>query len=111
MLKNAIYDNVTATVNGLGDVTLNEDSKEVAAANVSVNDMVAIGMMSWRAEMNDMNKRMGELRNANGEHGVWVRMVRGESEYNSVKNQYNQYQFKVVKAMLITIPMLTASKI
>lgn len=91
-LKNAIYDNVTATVNGLGDVTLNEDSKEVAAANVSVNDMVAIGMMSWRAEMNDMNKRMGELRNANGEHGVWVRMVRGESEYNSVKNQYNQYQ-------------------
>ena len=71
-LKNAIYDNVTATVNGLGDVTLNEDSKEVAAANVSVNDMVAIGMMSWRVEMNDMNKRMGELRNANGEHGVWV---------------------------------------
>ena len=88
-LKNAIYDNV------VGDVT--EDGvkiieKEVAAANVSVNDMVAIGLMSWRAEMNDMNKRMGELRNANGEHGVWVRMVRGESEYNSVKNQYNQYQ-------------------
>ena len=91
-LKNAIYDNVTADVNGLGDVTVNEGSKEVAAANVSVNDMAAIGLMSWRAEMNDMNKRMGELRNANGEHGVWVRMVRGESEYNSVKNQYNQYQ-------------------
>ena len=91
-LKNAIYDNVTADVNGLGDVTVNEGSKEVASANVSVNDMAAIGLMSWRAEMNDMNKRMGELRNANGEHGVWVRMVRGESEYNSVKNQYNQYQ-------------------
>ena len=91
-LKNAIYDNVTATVNGLGDVAVDEGSKEVAAANVSVNDMAAIGLMSWRAEMNDMNKRMGELRNANGEHGVWVRMVRGESEYNSVKNQYNQYQ-------------------
>jgi len=91
-LKNAIYDNVTATVNSLGDITVNEDSKKVASANVSVNDMVAIGMMSWRAEMNDMNKRMGELRNAKGEHGVWVRMVRGESEYNSVKNQYNQYQ-------------------
>ena len=85
----AMYDKVTADVEN-GTVT-NVD-KTVAAANVSVNNMSAIGLMSWRAEMNDMNKRMGELRNANGEHGVWVRMVRGESEYNSVKNQYNQYQ-------------------
>ena len=86
----SVYDEQTADVTGLGTVA-NVD-KQVAAANVSVNDMAAIGLMSWRAEMNDMNKRMGELRNANGEHGVWVRMVRGESEYNSVKNQYNQYQ-------------------
>ncbi|MBR4847020.1 MAG: autotransporter outer membrane beta-barrel domain-containing protein, partial [Phascolarctobacterium sp.] len=34
----------------------------------------------------------GELRNANGDLGVWVRMVRGESEYKTVKHQYNQYQ-------------------
>ncbi|MBQ9763264.1 MAG: autotransporter outer membrane beta-barrel domain-containing protein [Phascolarctobacterium sp.] len=74
------------------DGSLGESFNVVDSANVSVNDMAAIGLMSWRAEMNDMNKRMGELRNANGEHGVWVRMVRGESEYNSVKNQYNQYQ-------------------
>ncbi len=86
----SVYDKESATVNE--DGSLGETVKQIAAANVSVNDMVAIGMMSWRAEMNDMNKRMGELRNANGEHGVWVRMVRGESEYNSVKNQYNQYQ-------------------
>ena len=88
-LKNAIYDNVVGNVTDNG-VEIAE--KQVASANISVNDMAAIGLMSWRAEMNDMNKRMGELRNANGEHGVWVRMVRGESEYNSVKNQYNQYQ-------------------
>ncbi|MBQ3114022.1 MAG: autotransporter outer membrane beta-barrel domain-containing protein [Phascolarctobacterium sp.] len=60
--------------------------------NTGIKDIVATGLISWRYEMNDMNKRMGELRNANGEHGVWVRMVRGETEYNSVKNQYNQYQ-------------------
>ncbi len=85
----AMYDEVTADIVG-GKVQ--NVQKEIAAANVSVNEMAAIGLMSWRAEMNDMNKRMGELRNANGEHGVWVRMVRGESEYGSVKNQYNQYQ-------------------
>ena len=85
----AMYDEVTADV---VEGKVQNVQKEIASANVSVNDMAAIGLMSWRAEMNDMNKRMGELRNANGEHGVWVRMVRGESEYGSVKNQYNQYQ-------------------
>ena len=85
----AVYEKESATVT---DGELGEISKVVDAGNLSANDMAAVGLMSWRAEMNDMNKRMGELRNANGEHGVWVRMVRGESEYNSVKNQYNQYQ-------------------
>lgn len=42
--------------------------------------------------MNDMNKRLGELRDSNGEHGIWVRMVRGEDSYASVHYQYNQYQ-------------------
>ena len=61
-------------------------------ANESISD-TAIGMkLHWRAHVNDMNKRMGELRDANGEHGVWTRMVRGESEYKNVKAQYNQYQ-------------------
>ena len=86
----SVYDEISAEIKE--DGTLGNINKQVASANISVNDMAAIGLMSWRAEMNDMNKRMGELRNANGEHGVWVRMVRGESEYNSVKNQYNQYQ-------------------
>ena len=52
-----------------------------------------IGMkLHNRAHMNDMNKRLGELRDANGDLGVWTRMVRGESEYKNVKAQYNQYQ-------------------
>ena len=60
--------------------------------NSNISDVAALGLMAWRAENNDMNKRLGELRNSNGEHGVWVRMVRGETEYEAVKNQYNTYQ-------------------
>ncbi len=67
-------------------------NQEENASNAGVSEMTSLGLISWRAETNDMNKRMGELRNANGEHGVWVRMVRGEAEYKSIKNQYNQYQ-------------------
>ena len=57
-----------------------------------VADNSALSLMTWRAEMNDMNKRLGELRDSKGEHGVWVRMVRGKDTYASVHNQYNQYQ-------------------
>ena len=61
-------------------------------ANQAISN-ASIGMkLHWRAHVNDMNKRMGELRDANGEHGVWTRMVRGESEYKNTKAQYNQYQ-------------------
>ena len=86
----SVYEKESAALNT--DGSLGKVDKVVDAGNISANNMAAVGLMSWRAEMNDMNKRMGELRNANGEHGVWVRMVRGESEYSSVKNQYNQYQ-------------------
>ena len=78
-----------------GETTLTSDGKYTSNANTSnlgIRDMAGLALVAWRAENNDMNKRLGELRNANGEHGVWVRMVRGESEYSTVKNQYNTYQ-------------------
>ena len=62
--------------------------------NRAISDMANISLMIWRQENNDMNKRLGELRDSKGEHGAWVRMARGESKYGSqnVKNQYNYYQ-------------------
>ena len=73
-----------------------EEVKVISEAINSKSDAVSDAGMAlkghWRAHMNDMNKRMGELRNANGEAGVWTRMVRGESEYQGAKMQYNQYQ-------------------
>lgn len=60
--------------------------------NTAISEMGSIALMAWRQENNDMNKRLGELRNSKGEHGVWTRMTRGESEFKSVKNQYNAYQ-------------------
>ena len=62
--------------------------------NRAITDMASISIMTWRAENNDMNKRLGELRDSKGEHGAWARMARGESKYGAqnVKNQYNYYQ-------------------
>lgn len=81
-------------INADGTVDTANGSYTKNTKNEAISNMASIGLMSWRAQNNDMNKRLGELRNSNGEHGVWTRMVRGESEYGAqnVKNQYNIYQ-------------------
>ena len=86
-----IYGEYTAdVVNGKAE----NGTFAVNTSNEAISSMASIGLMAWRAENNDMNKRLGELRNSQGEHGIWTRMVRGESEYGDqgIKNQYNTYQ-------------------
>lgn len=80
---------ITADVKD-GEVTNYTVAKNTT--NVGISNLAAINLMTWRQENNDMNKRLGELRDSKGEHGVWARMVRGEVEYESIKNQYNYYQ-------------------
>ena len=85
-----------------GDVNNNADNywhgvveevtEKVNTKNQAIGDTGISLKLHWRAHVNDMNKRMGELRNAEGEHGIWARIVRGESEYKNTKAQYNQYQ-------------------
>ena len=84
-------------IGGRYEGTVDKDGKVTGfqaqnTSNVGISDMASIGLMAWRQENNDMNKRLGELRNSKGEHGVWTRMTRGESEFKSIKNQYNAYQ-------------------
>lgn len=77
--------NADGTVTGVQHLNLN---------NQAISNMAALSLMTWRQENNDMNKRLGEIRDSKGEAGVWARMARGESEYNAngIKNQYNYYQ-------------------
>lgn len=62
--------------------------------NLSISKLGALSLMTWRQENNDMNKRLGEIRDSQGEQGIWARMSRGEAKYSAtgVKNQYNYYQ-------------------
>ena len=77
-----------------GDVITQSTKTLENPTNRAISDMANISLMTWRQENNDMNKRLGELRDSKGEHGAWARMARGESKYGSqnVKNQYNYYQ-------------------
>lgn len=87
-----VYGEITGKTDSNGNVVVTDTF--VNQYNQGISEMASISLMTWRQENNDMNKRLGELRNSNGEHGVWTRMTRGESKYGnqSIKNQYNSYQ-------------------
>ena len=94
---------VTAAAGSVtGETTITRDAdgntgtatEDINKYNAGISEMASIALMAWRAENNDMNKRLGELRDSKGEHGIWTRMVRGQSKYGAqnVKNQYSTYQ-------------------
>ena len=91
---NDIIGGYSAEVDSNGKVVVNTVKTIENTTNRAISDMANISLMTWRQENNDMNKRLGELRDSKGEHGAWARMARGESKYGSqnVKNQYNYYQ-------------------
>lgn len=81
-----------AQVDANGNVV--NEVKSQNQTNLSISKLGALSLMTWRQENNDMNKRLGEIRDSQGEQGIWARMSRGEAKYGSqgVKNQYNYYQ-------------------
>lgn len=85
-----IDDGGKGTVNEDGNVDIDEIIKNPDV--FGTEEVGALGLISWRNELDDMNKRLGELRDSKGEHGVWIRMVRGENDYKSLNSQYNTYQ-------------------
>lgn len=91
---NDIIGGYSAEVDSNGKVVANTVKTVENTTNRAISDMANISLMTWRQENNDMNKRLGELRDSKGDHGAWARMARGESKYGAqnVKNQYNYYQ-------------------
>ena len=81
---------------GKGNIVVKEDSVKVGNLNSMVEgmrDLATINLLTWRQEMNSLNKRMGELRNSTGEHGVWSRVYTGKIENGSkYDNDYQTYQ-------------------
>ncbi len=70
---------VTQTVDQSGAVT---GTKE--AANTKLTDFGSVNAMSfvqWRNEINHLTRRLGDIRNAQGDIGAWARVYGGESQW------------------------------
>lgn len=59
----------------------------------NIKNIAATAIVAWRQEDSTLSQRLGELRESDGGQGIWVRMSRGEFEYDGeYKNQYNLFQ-------------------
>ena len=70
----------TAEKNADGTWTVKEKGNLKLDAFASVSTLSAV---QWRHEMNDLTKRMGELRDNPGAVGAWVRLYGSEMEYGN----------------------------
>ena len=54
-----------------------------------VKSAMTASTMAWRAEANDLMKRMGDLRLSPEDEGVWARVYRGKSSSDKDKTNFN----------------------
>lgn len=95
---NDIFDAAQGTVvvdeNGQARV---ENVSTSANANVhGIAEMAALSLHIWRNEINDMNKRLGELRDSSAQsNGVWARVYHGKADFGKldITNKYTAFQF------------------
>lgn len=60
-------------------------------------DMTSGTMVLWRAENNNLTRRLGELRSSQGQAGEWVRVYRGEQKAESLNNRQVTQQYTAIQ--------------
>lgn len=79
--------------NSQGYVTNITGGDRVTKTMDAMKNLAATAIVAWRQENSTLSQRLGELRESDGGQGIWVRMSRGEFEYDGAyKNQYNFFQ-------------------
>ena len=96
--KSAIY--TTEESAAIGKMKVMTDTEgniiSVSEAKNTVTDSLqkigAMNFLTFRAQINDVSKRMGDLRSMPQADGMWARAVAGQSEYKSIHNTYQTLQ-------------------
>ncbi|MBS7327281.1 MAG: autotransporter outer membrane beta-barrel domain-containing protein [Oxalobacter sp.] len=74
-------------------VSAHERKNSTAAV---LHDIAANNFQVFRAQMNDLDKRMGDLRNMpDSEGGAWAKVIAGQSKYKGIHNDYKTLQVGV----------------
>ena len=81
------------TNNNRGYVTNITGGNRVTKTMDAMKHIAETAIVAWRQEDSTLSQRLGDLRESDGGQGIWVRMSRGEFNYDSqYENQYNFFQ-------------------
>lgn len=79
--------------NNRGSVTNITGGNRVTQTMDAMKHIAETAIVAWRQEDSTLSQRLGDLRESDGGQGIWVRMSRGEFNYDSqYENQYNFFQ-------------------
>ncbi|MBR6000372.1 MAG: autotransporter outer membrane beta-barrel domain-containing protein, partial [Oxalobacter sp.] len=81
---------ITATTDPTGYVTSVVEEKNTTAD--AVQKIAAMSYLQFRNQMNDLDKRMGDLRTMPKEDGLWARTYTGQTKYKDNRSQYKTLQ-------------------
>lgn len=92
-----IFDGATATVaEGCPNCTITNVRIQDNPNVHGIAEMAALGLHIWRNEIDDMHRRVGDLRDSSEQsNGLWTRVYHGKAEYGdqNVTNRYTAFQF------------------
>ena len=80
--------NTNGTADGVIDIAKTEYGDYETKLMSGVKSAMTASTMAWRAEANDLMKRMGDLRLSPEDEGVWARVYRGKSSSNKDKTDF-----------------------
>ena len=58
----------------------------------ALTNLAANNFLVFRAQTNDLDKRMGDLRTMPNSDGAWARVIAGQSQYKNIHNTYQTLQ-------------------
>lgn len=92
MDKGRVVGKVTATYDDQGNLI--SKTEEVQEDNQTLSTLSALPFVIWRNELNDLHKRLGDVRTSSKDSGAWVRYNGGKSEWDKggLDNQFNMIQ-------------------
>lgn len=75
-----------------GQAVVSNVSEAKNSVMESLKDIGSNNFLVFRSQMNDLDKRMGDLRTMPNSDGAWARVIAGQSQYKSSHNTYQTLQ-------------------
>ena len=83
---------ITAKTDENGNIITSSVTEKTNTVMSSLMNISANNFLVFRSQMNDLDKRMGDLRTLPQADGIWARAIAGQSEYKQIHNTYQTLQ-------------------